>query len=87
MPRLPAHRFVTIEDFRLAARRRLPRAVFDYIDGGVRRGADAVRALEILRTDMVRTLRLLGCASLDELNWSHVQVPAGWTAGVETSAF
>jgi L-lactate dehydrogenase (cytochrome) len=34
MPRLPAHRFVTIEDFRRAARRRLPRAVFDYIDGG-----------------------------------------------------
>lgn len=27
-------RAVTIEDFRLAARRRLPRVVFDYIDGG-----------------------------------------------------
>lgn len=31
---LAAHRYVNIEDFRRAARRRLPRAVFDYIDGG-----------------------------------------------------
>ncbi len=31
---LSSTRFVNIEDLRLAARRRLPRAVFDYIDGG-----------------------------------------------------
>lgn len=31
---LAPHRVVNIEDLRLAARRRLPRAVFDYIDGG-----------------------------------------------------
>jgi L-lactate dehydrogenase (cytochrome) len=31
---LAAHRIVNIEDLRQAARRRLPRAVFDYIDGG-----------------------------------------------------
>lgn len=31
---LAPHRAVNIEDLRLAARRRLPRAVFDYIDGG-----------------------------------------------------
>ncbi|MGH7552201.1 MAG: alpha-hydroxy-acid oxidizing protein, partial [Longimicrobiales bacterium] len=31
---LDGHRYVNIEDFRRAARRRLPRAVFDYIDGG-----------------------------------------------------
>lgn len=35
MPRaLASHRAVNVEDLRRAARRRLPRAVFDYIDGG-----------------------------------------------------
>ena len=42
MPRaLAPHRAVNIEDLRNAARRRLPRAVFDYIDGG----ADAEQTL------------------------------------------
>src|SRR5512134_883355 len=31
---LAPHRVVNIEDLRREARRRLPRAVFDYIDGG-----------------------------------------------------
>ncbi|MGE5814861.1 MAG: alpha-hydroxy-acid oxidizing protein, partial [Acidobacteriota bacterium] len=31
---LAPHRVVNIEDLRRRARRRLPRAVFDYIDGG-----------------------------------------------------
>src|SRR4026208_1588446 len=30
----PIVAFINIEDLRVAARRRLPRAVFDYIDGG-----------------------------------------------------
>jgi len=34
---LPPHRIVNIEDLRQAARRRLPRAMFDYIDGGADR--------------------------------------------------
>jgi L-lactate dehydrogenase (cytochrome) len=35
MPRsLPPWRFVNVADLRLAAKRRLPRVVFDYIDGG-----------------------------------------------------
>ena len=34
---LPPHRVVNIEDLRQAARRRLPRAMFDYIDGGADR--------------------------------------------------
>ena len=34
MPRLSAPSIVTIADLRLAAKRRLPRVVFDYIDGG-----------------------------------------------------
>ena len=55
-------------------------------------GADAVsnhaarrlngvaRAIEILRTDIVRTLKLLGCASVHDLNASFVDVPAQWRA-------
>ena len=38
------------------------------------------RALEILRTEMERAMRLLGCASVAELNPSLVEVPKGWLA-------
>jgi len=73
------------------------------MDGGVRRGADVVkalclgaravlvgrayayglgaageagvaRAIEILRTDLVRTLKLLGCHSVAKLDRSYIQV-------------
>lgn len=36
------------------------------------------RALEILRTDVERTLRLLGCPSVAALNSSYVDVPESW---------
>jgi isopentenyl diphosphate isomerase/L-lactate dehydrogenase-like FMN-dependent dehydrogenase len=36
--------------------------------------AGVARALEILRADLERTLRLLGCASVHELNSSYVEV-------------
>ncbi len=84
-----------------------------FMDGGVRRGADIVkalcmgaravlcgrayayglaaageagveRAIEILRTDLERTLRLLGCASVAELDRSYVNVPKGWEVGGES---
>jgi len=80
------------------------------MDGGIRRGADIVkalclgaravlvgrayayglaaagqpgvaRALEILRTDVERTIRLLGCASVADLDCSYVEVPRAWSAG------
>jgi isopentenyl diphosphate isomerase/L-lactate dehydrogenase-like FMN-dependent dehydrogenase len=38
------------------------------------------RALEILRADVERTLRLLGCASVAELNPSLVEIPESWRA-------
>jgi L-lactate dehydrogenase (cytochrome) len=79
------------------------------LDGGIRRGADIVkalslgaravlcgrayayglaaageagvnRAIEILRADLDRTLRLLGCPSVTELNRSYVNVPKSWDA-------
>jgi L-lactate dehydrogenase (cytochrome) len=39
------------------------------------------RAIQILRTDLVRTLRLLGCPSMDALDRSFVEVPS-YFAGV-----
>ena len=79
------------------------------LDGGIRRGADIVkalslgaravlcgrayayglaaageagvnRAIEILRADLDRTLRLLGCPSVAELDRSYVNVPKSWDA-------
>jgi L-lactate dehydrogenase (cytochrome) len=41
-------------------------------EGGV------TRALQILRADLERTMRLLGCSSIAELNRSYVEVPHCW---------
>jgi isopentenyl diphosphate isomerase/L-lactate dehydrogenase-like FMN-dependent dehydrogenase len=43
-------------------------------------GPGVARALEILRTDLVRTLKLLGCASVGELDRSFLDLPADWPA-------
>jgi isopentenyl diphosphate isomerase/L-lactate dehydrogenase-like FMN-dependent dehydrogenase len=40
--------------------------------------AGVARAIAILRTDLQRTLALLGCESVAELNRSYVDVPASW---------
>jgi L-lactate dehydrogenase (cytochrome) len=40
--------------------------------------AGVARALEILRADLERTLKLLGCRSITELNRSYVDVPRTW---------
>jgi L-lactate dehydrogenase (cytochrome) len=40
--------------------------------------AGVARAIEILRTDLSRTLKLLGCASVSDLDQSYVDVPAEW---------
>jgi L-lactate dehydrogenase (cytochrome) len=40
--------------------------------------AGVTRAIDILRSDIVRTMKLLGCASLTELNAGVVETPAGW---------
>jgi L-lactate dehydrogenase (cytochrome) len=41
-------------------------------------GAGVARAIEILRTDLIRTLKLLGCGSVAELGRSYVDIPADW---------
>ena len=40
--------------------------------------AGATRALQILREDVERTLRLLGCPSISQLDASYVDFPAHW---------
>jgi isopentenyl diphosphate isomerase/L-lactate dehydrogenase-like FMN-dependent dehydrogenase len=47
---------------------------------GAAGGTGVTRAIEILRTDLIRTLKLLGCSSLAELDRSFVDVPADWLA-------
>ena len=41
--------------------------------------AGVARALEILRADIERTIRLLGCPSMAELDRSYLEVPQAWT--------
>ena len=41
--------------------------------------AGVFRALAILRADLERTMKLLGCASVADLNRSYVDVPPDWT--------
>jgi L-lactate dehydrogenase (cytochrome) len=45
---------------------------------GAAGGTGVTRAIEILRTDLIRTLKLLGCGSTVELDKSFVGIPADW---------
>jgi isopentenyl diphosphate isomerase/L-lactate dehydrogenase-like FMN-dependent dehydrogenase len=45
---------------------------------GAAGGAGVARAIEILRADLVRTLKLLGCPSVSQLDRSYVDTPASW---------
>ncbi len=45
---------------------------------GAAGGAGVARAIEILRTDLIRTLKLLGCASTAELDRSFISIPPDW---------
>ena len=42
--------------------------------------AGVARAIHILRADLARTLKLLGCASVGELDRSYIDVPPAWLA-------
>jgi L-lactate dehydrogenase (cytochrome) len=41
-------------------------------------GPGVARAIDILRTELIRTLRLLGCESVRQLDRSYVDFPADW---------
>ena len=45
------------------------------------------RAIEILRTDFERTLRLLGCASVSGLDPSYVEYPSEWNRSLKTAQY
>src|SRR5947208_3637727 len=45
---------------------------------GAAGGAGVSRAIEILRADLSRTLKLIGCASIAELDRSCIDVPPDW---------
>ena len=50
-----------------------------YVYGlGAGGGAGVTRALEILGADLVRTMRLLGCARVTDLDPSFLDLPASW---------
>jgi L-lactate dehydrogenase (cytochrome) len=46
---------------------------------GAAGGPGVARAIDILRTDIERTLKLLGCSSVRALDSSFVEAPADWT--------
>lgn len=59
--------FVTVADARRGARRRLPRLVFDFIDGAAgARGAE--RLLQLLRTEIDLTLAQLGRPDIESID-------------------
>jgi L-lactate dehydrogenase (cytochrome) len=63
----------------LGARAVLVGRAYAYGLGGAG-GAGVSRAIEILRSDLIRTMKLLGCASVAELDRSYVDLPADWHA-------
>ncbi|MSO82273.1 MAG: alpha-hydroxy-acid oxidizing protein [Acidobacteria bacterium] len=46
---------------------------------GAAGGPGVARAIDILRSDLIRTLKLLGCPSVADLDRSYVDVPVDWT--------
>jgi L-lactate dehydrogenase (cytochrome) len=54
---------------------------------GAAGGPGVARAIEILKADLIRTMRLLGCDAVRRLDGSYVDVPAAWhTAPVNPSS-
>ena len=47
---------------------------------GAAGGPGVARAIDILRTDVIRTMKLLGCASVRELDRSFIGLPPDWQA-------
>jgi L-lactate dehydrogenase (cytochrome) len=45
---------------------------------GAAGGPGVARAIEILRADLIRTMRLLGCDAISKLDASYVDVPRDW---------
>ncbi len=63
----------------LGARAVLAGRAYAYGLGAAGRGG-VTQAIEILRADVIRTMKLLGCGRVGELDRSFVEVPARWPA-------
>jgi isopentenyl diphosphate isomerase/L-lactate dehydrogenase-like FMN-dependent dehydrogenase len=53
---------------------------------GAAGGPGVARAIDILRSGIVRTMKLLGAASVRDLDRSFVQMPAAWLNDARDSA-
>jgi L-lactate dehydrogenase (cytochrome) len=53
---------------------------------GAAGGEGVARAIDILRADVLRTLKLLGCAAVADLDRSFVDVPAAWGQNTRDAA-
>jgi L-lactate dehydrogenase (cytochrome) len=49
-------------------------------------GPGVARAIDILRCDFIRTLKLLGCAAATQLDRSYVEVPPAWATKSQSTA-
>jgi L-lactate dehydrogenase (cytochrome) len=47
---------------------------------GAAGGAGVARSIDIVRSGIIRTMKLLGCASVRDLDRSFVQMPGAWIA-------
>jgi len=65
------HSFATLQPFNLGA------SIMGYGLGAAGE-AGVRRAIEILRADLLRTIKLLGCPSTSELDRSYVELPDSW---------
>ena len=54
---------------------------------GAAGGPGVARAIEILRSDLTRTLKLLGCAASADLDRTYIDVPPAWTGGTPNADF
>jgi isopentenyl diphosphate isomerase/L-lactate dehydrogenase-like FMN-dependent dehydrogenase len=50
-------------------------------------GPGVARAIEILRADLIRTLKLLGCESVRQLRREHVDLPSEWLVDGRTKTY
>lgn len=46
---------------------------------GAAGGPGVARAVDIIRTDLIRTLKLLGCAAVADLDRTYIDAPPSWT--------
>jgi L-lactate dehydrogenase (cytochrome) len=54
---------------------------------GAAGGPGVARAIDMLRTELIRTLKLLGCDSVRRLDRSYVDIPVDWLARAKSTTY